>query len=68
MKALEDGGIQECTALYADDMLLFLEDLGSSLEAVFEILGTFANFSDLRVNWEKSNVMAIDDGAQARAS
>lgn len=62
------GGICDCTALYADDMLLFLEDPGPSLEAVFEMLGTFAKFSGLRVNWEKSNIMTIDDGAQARAS
>lgn len=62
MKALEVEGIRECIALYADNMLIV-----SSLEAVFEILGTFANFLGLRVNWEKDNVMAIDNGAQARA-
>lgn len=40
VKALEVGGMRECTALYAGDMLLFLEDPGPSLEAVFEILDT----------------------------
>lgn len=59
VKALQVGGIRECTALYADDMLLFLEDPGPSLEAVFEILNIFAIFS---------SILAIDDGAQARAS
>lgn len=68
VKALEVGGIRECMSLYADHMLLFLEDPGPSLEAVFEILCTFAKFSGLRVNWEKSNIMAIHDGAQAQTS
>lgn len=44
VKALKVGSIRKCTALYADDMLLFLEDPGSSLEAVFETLGNFARF------------------------
>lgn len=49
-------------------MLLFLQDPGPSLEAVFEILCNFACFSGLQVNWEKSCVMAIDTGVQALAS
>lgn len=68
VKALGVGGIRECTALYADDMLLFLQDPGPSLEAVFEILDEFSCFSGLCVNWEKSNVMVIDMGALALAT
>lgn len=68
VKALEVGSIRECTTLYADDMLLFLQDPGSSLEAVFEILGEYSRFSRLCVNWEKSSAMAMDSGAQAPAT
>lgn len=68
VKALEVGGIRECTALYADDMLLFLQDPGPSLEAVFKILGEYSRFSGLCVNWEKSSAMAIDPDAQAVAT
>lgn len=65
MKALEVGSIHECTTLYADDMLLFLQNPGPSLEAAFEILGEFSRFSGLCMNWEKLSALAIDTGAQA---
>lgn len=65
VKALEVGSIHECTTLYADDMLLFLQNPGPSLEAAFEILGEFSRFSGLCMNWEKLSALAIDTGAQA---
>lgn len=68
VKALEKGSIRKCSALYADNLLLFLQDPGLSLETVFKILNTFEIFSDLRVNWEKSSVMPIDARAQAQAA
>lgn len=43
VRALEVGGIRECTALYADDMLLFYK----TQETVFVILCNFASFSGL---------------------
>lgn len=65
VKALEVGGISECIALYADNMILFLQNSGPSLRVVFDILSTFARFSGPNVNWTKSSVMAIDAGAQS---
>lgn len=35
-------GICECTDLYADDHLLFLQDPGPTLRVAFKILNTFA--------------------------
>lgn len=41
VRAFEVGSIPECTALYADSLLLFLQDPGPSLTAVVEILNNF---------------------------
>lgn len=54
------GTIEEKIALYADDMLLFLEDTTSSLTAAFEVIKTYGSFSGLTINWSKSVLMPID--------
>lgn len=53
VRAIKVGTIHETLALYADDMLLFLHDPDTSLEAVLEILNEFGKFSGLKVNWSK---------------
>lgn len=47
--------------------LLFFQDPGSSLRAIFDSLTRFARFSGLSVNWTKSSVMPIDAGGQSYA-
>lgn len=46
--------------LYADHVLFFLGDTGSSLEKVMHIVEEFGNFSGLSINWEKSSLLPVD--------
>lgn len=70
IRALEVGGIRECTALYADDMVLFLfTGFWPIFTSVFlHIWSRFARWSGLKVNWTNSSAMAIDAGAQSSAN
>lgn len=61
------GTIHKTLALYADNMLLFLNDPGDPLKAVLAILDEFARFSGLRVHWSKSSILPIDAKAKERA-
>lgn len=62
--ALEVGNIKE---YLADDMLLFLKDLGLSLRAALSIFDNFVKFSDLKVNWDKFIFLPLDSGTRATA-
>lgn len=68
VRAIKVGTIQETLALYADDMLLFLNDPGDSLRAVLDILNKFALFSGLKVNWSKSSILPLDVKAKEGAN
>lgn len=61
-------GVRECAAPYADNLLLFLQDPGPSLQVASKILNTFSTYSGLRVNCRKSSVLPIDSGAQVLAA
>lgn len=52
-------------ALYAYDLLLFLNDAGTSLQGVLKIMNTFSTFTDLRANWHKSLLFPVDEGARS---
>lgn len=52
-------------ALYADGLLLFLNDADSSLRGALQVLKDFSRVTGLRVNWTKSQLLAIDRGGQA---
>lgn len=67
VKAIRVGTIKECLALYADYMLLFLEDPGSSLQAALKILNDFTTFSGWNVNWSRSFILPLDAGAKEKA-
>lgn len=51
-------------SLYADDMLIYLEDPQSSLPVLLEIIQRFGHFSGFRVNWDKSLLFQIDRESQ----
>lgn len=57
------GNIGEKLALYADDIVLFLNNPGPSLLDALTIFFPFADLSSLRVNWEKSLILPIDQKA-----
>lgn len=48
----------EKTALYANDVVLFLDDPTTSFPQALSILDHIATFSGLRVNWHKSTILA----------
>lgn len=64
--AIQVGSIQENLTLYADDLLLFLRDPRTSLQAALRILDRFASFSGLRVNWTKSLILPVEPEAQKK--
>ena len=47
---------EEKTSLYADDMLLYLADAGSSLTSALDRISGFGVYSGFKVNWSKSVV------------
>lgn len=53
-------GGEERIALYTDDVLLFLGDMGPSLVRAMQLLEGFRRISGLIVNWEKSTLLPID--------
>lgn len=61
MNGLRVGGIEERVSLYADDMLLYLQDPGASLSTAFWLIQEFGDYSGFRINWSKSFLFAIDD-------
>lgn len=60
VRGFSRGTLEEKIALYADDMLLFLEDTDSSLIAAFEVIKRYGSYSGLTINWSKSVLMPID--------
>lgn len=51
--------LTEKVSLYADDMLLYLQDDQQSLGAALSIINQFGAFSGVRVNWDKSLLFSL---------
>uniref|UniRef100_A0A8C5GMF3 Reverse transcriptase domain-containing protein n=1 Tax=Gouania willdenowi TaxID=441366 RepID=A0A8C5GMF3_GOUWI len=45
--------------LYADDILLYLEEPQSSLEELFKLINSFSKLSDYSINWSKSSILPL---------
>lgn len=58
---LRVGQLEERISLYADDMLLHLQDPGPSLSATFGLIQEFEDYSGFRINWAKSSLFPIDE-------
>lgn len=52
--------MEEKILLYADDLLLFLTNIRSSLPAVMKYVEEFGRFSGLGINWDKSMLLPLD--------
>lgn len=65
---IQVGSITEKVALYAHDLMLFLNDPGPSLREALQIFSRFTVLSGLRVNWEKSHMLPIDSQAHQMAN
>lgn len=68
VKGLRVGWLEEWVALYADDVLLFLNDTGPSLEGALQVLNSFSIVTGLRVNWMKSLLFPLGPVTRATAS
>ena len=53
-------------ALYADDLLMFLQDPSEDLEGAMELLKGFGNISGLKMNWEKTCMFPLTKGQEAQ--
>lgn len=60
IRGLRMGRMTEVISLYADNMLLYLEDAGPSLTAALHLIQHFGAFSGLQINWSKSQILPID--------
>lgn len=54
------GALEERISLYADDMLLYLGNMTSSITPVMSIITEFGKWSGLLINWDKSVLMPLD--------
>ena len=52
---IQIGGTEHRLSLFADDVVLFLTDLGRSVQAVGQILKVFGEFSGYNINQKKSS-------------
>ena len=46
-------------SLYADDILLFLQNPNNSVKELIKIINTYSNISDYTINWNKSTILWI---------
>lgn len=60
VRCLRMGNLVETVSLYADDMLLYLEDTCPSLQAALQTIEDFGKHSGLSMNWSKSQIMPLD--------
>lgn len=63
IKGIQDLNTQHKICLYADDLLLCLQDLHTSLEETFKIINTFSKISDYTINWNKSTILPLSEDA-----
>lgn len=69
MLGLQLGKLEERLSLYADNALLYLNGVDPSLLAALHIFNTFGGNSGIRINWAKSILFPLDEGAiRGRAS
>lgn len=54
------GEVEEWVSLYADDILLYLGDVDSSLGPVMALIGEFGDWLGLQINWDKSELLPVD--------
>lgn len=53
------GGKEDRIGLYADDLILFIDNADTTLPRAIELIEHFGYFSGLHVNWTKSALMPL---------
>lgn len=61
IKGIEMFGSEHKIALFADDVILFLKKLDSTIPALIQIIETFGKISGYRINNSKSSVMLLNE-------
>lgn len=57
---IQIGGTEHRLSLFADDVVLFLTDLGKSVQAVGQILKMFGEFSGYKINQKKNSLLMLN--------
>ncbi|CAJ1048216.1 LINE-1 retrotransposable element ORF2 protein [Xyrichtys novacula] len=55
-------------SLYADDILLFMDNPKSSLQEVISVIKSFSLLSDYSINWNKSSILPLNTNSLAVAA
>uniref|UniRef100_A0A669EVM6 Reverse transcriptase domain-containing protein n=1 Tax=Oreochromis niloticus TaxID=8128 RepID=A0A669EVM6_ORENI len=60
IKGIKCKNMEHKISLYADDVLLFLQNSQTNISGVIELINSFARISDYSINWSKSTVLPIN--------
>lgn len=67
LRGLGVGPLEEKLYLYADDVLLYVQDADGSLAAALDLFNEFGHYSVVRINWKKSILFPLDPNARTIA-
>lgn len=59
IKGIQTLNMHHKISLYADDILLYLQDPPSSLQETIKLIDSFSNISEYSINWSKSAILTL---------
>uniref|UniRef100_H3A4B2 Uncharacterized protein n=1 Tax=Latimeria chalumnae TaxID=7897 RepID=H3A4B2_LATCH len=60
VKGMKIGDLESKMCLYADDILLLLTDLKTSIPAILNIIDKVHEVSEFKINWQESEIMPLN--------